>query len=47
MNKEFLIFTYFIYRKIAKIRGLYFPKALSEGLIFGGAYLRREICVSN
>ena len=30
-----------------KPRGLYFPKALSERLIFGGAYLRREICVSN
>ena len=27
-------------------RGLYFSKALFEGLIFGGAYLRREICVS-
>ena len=27
-------------------RGLYFTKALFEGLIFGGAYLRREICVS-
>ena len=27
-------------------RGLYFPKALLEGLIFGGAYLRREICVA-
>ena len=26
--------------------GLYFSKALSEGLIFGGAYVRREICVS-
>ena len=29
-----------------KPRGLYFSKALSEGLIFGGAYLRRETCVS-
>ena len=27
-------------------RGLYFSKALFEGLIFGGAYLRREICVA-
>ena len=27
-------------------RGLYFSKALFEGLIFGGAYLRREICIS-
>ena len=38
------------YRKIAKIHckpwGLYFSKALFEGLIFGRAYLRREICVS-
>ena len=34
--------------KIPKISqgGLYFSKALFEGLIFGGAYLRREICVS-
>ena len=24
----------------------YFSKALFEGLIFGGAYVRREICVS-
>ena len=29
-----------------KRRGLYFSKALFEGLIFGGAYLRRKICVS-
>ena len=29
-----------------KSRGLYFSKALFERLIFGGAYLRREICVS-
>ena len=27
-------------------RGLYFSKAPFEGLIFGGAYLRRKICVS-
>ena len=26
--------------------GLYFSKALFEGLIFGGACVRREICVS-
>ena len=26
--------------------GACFSKALFEGLIFGGAYLRREICVS-
>ena len=24
----------------------YFSKALFEGLFFGGAYIRREICVS-
>ena len=37
------------YRKIPKImpRGLCFSKALFEWLIFGGAYLRREIYVSN
>ena len=29
-----------------KSRGLYLLKALFEGLIFEGAYLRREICVS-
>ena len=29
-----------------KPRGLYFSKALFEGLIFSGAYVRREICVS-
>ena len=37
------------YRKIPEISpgapGL-FSKALCEGLIFGGAYVRREICVS-
>ena len=27
-------------------QGSYFSKALFEGLIFGGAYLQREICVS-
>ena len=31
---------------IGSCRGLYFSKALYEGLIFGGAYLRRDICVS-
>ena len=35
------------HRKIPKIsRGAYFSKALFEGLTFGGAYVRREICVS-
>ena len=28
-----------------KPRGLYFSKPPFEGLIFGGAYLRREICI--
>ena len=39
----------FIYHKIPKKkkpRGLYFSKALFEGLLFRGAYLQREICVS-
>ena len=31
---------------IGSYRGLYFSKALYKGLIFGGAYLRRDICVS-
>ena len=33
------------YRKIPKISpsGLYFSKALFEGLIFGGAYIRRGL----
>ena len=36
------------YHKILKIspRGLNFSKALFERLIFGGAHLRRERCVS-
>ena len=36
------------YRKIPKISpGAYiFQRPFFEGLIFGGAYLRREICVS-
>ena len=29
-----------------KPQGLYFSKALFEGLIFWGAYERKEICVS-
>ena len=29
-----------------KPRGLYFSKALFDRLISGGAYIRREICVS-
>ena len=34
------------YRKNSenKSRGLYFSKALFEGLIFGGAYIRRGLC---
>ena len=27
-------------------QGLYFSKALFEGLVFRGALLRREICIS-
>ena len=34
------------YNSENKPRGLYFVNALFEGPIFGGAYLRREICVS-
>ena len=36
-----------IYRKIPKIkpRGSYFSKALFEGLIFGGAYIRRRLFI--
>ena len=36
------------YRKIPKISpgGLYFSNAPFEGLIYGGAYLRKETCVS-
>ena len=33
-------------QKINKPWGLYFSKAIFEGLIFGGAYIRREICTS-
>ena len=35
----------FLYRIIPKIspRGLYFSRALFEGLIFGGAYIRRGL----
>ena len=54
ISGETLLLVYLIdYRKIPKIspRGLYFSKAFLrglffEGLIFGGTYLRREICVS-
>ena len=44
----FELFSWFTYRKILKKkpRGLYFSKALFQGLIFGGAYVRREISVS-
>ena len=37
---------YLNYRKIPKISALYFSEAYFEGLIFGGAYLGRKICVS-
>ena len=29
-----------------KPRGLYFSKALFEGLMFGGAYIRIEVCTT-
>ena len=48
-NSDRYIYIYiyiYIYNSENKPRGLYFSKALFEGLIFGGAYLRREICVS-
>ena len=34
------------YNSENKPRGLYFSKTLYWALIFGGAYVRREICVS-
>ena len=34
------------YNSENKHLGSYFSKALFEGLIFGGVYVRREICVS-
>ena len=40
----YILFTfshYIPYNSENKPWGLYFSKALSEGLIFGGAYLRR------
>ena len=43
INEKILIRHLFTtYHKIPKIS----PGALFEGLIFGGAYLRRELCVS-
>ena len=40
------MYAQIIYRKIPKISpGTYFSKTLFEGLVFGGAYLWREICV--
>ena len=43
---ERLVFNCIPQNSKNKPRGLYFSKALFEGLIFGGAYVRREICVS-
>ena len=42
------VFTTMYTVKFRKFKpwGLYFSKALLEGLIFRGAYLRKEICVS-
>ena len=34
------------YNSENRSQGLYFSKALFEGLVFGGALLRREICIS-
>ena len=34
------------YNSENKPQGIYFSKALFEGLMFGGALLRREICIS-
>ena len=34
------------YHEILKISPGTYSKALFEGLIFGGAYLRKEICIS-
>ena len=43
-TKKFL--KYIPYNSGNKSRGIYFSKTLFEGLIFRGAYVRREICVS-
>ena len=41
-----LLKTHFMIKVNCCLKLLYFSKALFQGLIFGGAYLRREICVS-
>ena len=41
-----LLKTHFMIKGNSCLKLLYFSKALFQGLIFGGAYLRREICVS-
>ena len=46
-NTSLWQYIHIVYNFENKPRGLYFSKALFEGLIFGGAYLRREICISN
>ena len=43
---EQLIWERLQYRTINKPRSLYFSKTLFEGIIFGGVYERRVICVS-
>ena len=44
VDNDFYFHYYFIYGRIPKIcPGTYFSKALFEGLIFGGAYIRRGI----
>ena len=46
-NSDRYIYIYiYIYNSENKPRGLYFSKAIFEGLIFEGAFLWREICVS-
>ena len=46
IHRIFYNMEYMEYRKIPKISPgvLYFSKALFEGLIFGGAYIRRGLC---
>ena len=47
INKAFFEpLSYITVKSENKPRGLYFSKAVFEGLIFAGAYLRRETFVS-
>ena len=46
-EKALHVYVCLTYRKFPnqnKLRGLYFSKALSQGPIFGGAYIRRGLC---